>query len=912
MASGNYQSNTGVNCNIRIEWTSASSIETNTSSVNVKVYLIHSALYNGAKSMNIVCMGETKTVQVRNYNYGQNIIVKDLIGEATFNVAHNSDGSKSGTISATIPQFNVIYSGKQITSLGCSGTAVLDTIPRASTPSLSSSTFDFGQAVTISISRASTSFTHNLSYMLGGATYAIAQGVATSTSWAIPTDLVNLIPNSTSIQGTLICATYNGTTKIGEKTLAFTATVPSSAVPRISSITLTDPNGFASTYGGYVQNKSRLKVDVTSEGIYGSTISQIAITANDVTSNTNPYESNVITASEGTKTVSVTVTDSRGRTATGTSSYTVLAYTSPTITALKGERCKSDGTLDEEGGYIKATMVASITSLNSKNTKLFVLEYKTGSGSWTSVASYDSSYALNTTMIFSADIDSSYEVRLTATDAFSATSYSVTAGTAFTLMDFHSSGKGIAVGKVSEIENLFDINLPTKFHNTVEFSGGIVRGTVEFITGRTDKIYPSQQDIVITGTGSQDYGSIPGIGFHIPNVCYSTLKYYPDDSFRFVNATSTGYVPVHASTFYENGVALSDKYLSTYVADATDNVTCLQNAFGAVPKSKATAVRLQHGSHSMALGWFLEGYDYSHAYGGWFVSDYGTPSWVGVNNGAWHTAQFITSNNIGSQYVHHANYAGVVHNGDGNYMNFSWWAPGGQPTFVWGSNDRGNVYVYNPSDFEVYTSAKVRQHATRPIYAHPGSGVSAFYSWNTGQAYNDSEGYSNGITIGSNPSDPNYGFQIVQNMWDDRLYTRRFSYGWQDWKTVAFTSDFLVGGSADRGYVRFPTLGIQIAWVRIAFTTAINYKWGNLYLSGTSGTPQNLGLGAWPAAFSAEPAVTYNVTGGNGTTGVLSESASNFSATQAGVIILFRGSGLADSDRRTYTVHAIAIGTYTS
>lgn len=80
-------------------------------------------------------------------------------------------------------------------------------------------------------------------------------------------------------------------------------------------------------------------------------------------------------------------------------------------------------------------------------------------------------------------------------------------------------------------------------------------------------------------------------------------------------------------------------------------------------------------------------------------------------------------------------------------------------------------------------------HGVNPDNSHPGHGARVFYSWDTGCAGNSSSGYSNGITIGSHPSDTNYGFQIVQNMWDDRTYTRRYNGGWQSWKTLAWTSD---------------------------------------------------------------------------------------------------------------------------
>lgn len=80
-------------------------------------------------------------------------------------------------------------------------------------------------------------------------------------------------------------------------------------------------------------------------------------------------------------------------------------------------------------------------------------------------------------------------------------------------------------------------------------------------------------------------------------------------------------------------------------------------------------------------------------------------------------------------------------------------------------------------------------HSASPDGSHPGYGAKVFYSWNIGQANNSSAGYSNGITIGSNPGNQAYGFQIVQNMWDDRTYTRRYNSGWQSWKALATTED---------------------------------------------------------------------------------------------------------------------------
>ena len=105
------------------------------------------------------------------------------------------------------------------------------------------------------------------------------------------------------------------------------------------------------------------------------------------------------------------------------------------------------------------------------------------------------------------------------------------------------------------------------------------------------------------------------------------------------------------------GTATSSNYLSTYAANGSDNISSLKAIFNTAPKSVGTAVRLQHSTHSMAFGWFLDGYACANAYGGWFVSDYNIPRFVGISNGTWEECTIITSGTIGSQHVACADHA---------------------------------------------------------------------------------------------------------------------------------------------------------------------------------------------------------------------------------------------------------------
>lgn len=343
----------------------------------------------------------------------------------------------------------------------------LDTIPRASKVTLSSASVDMGKILTINITSASSSFKHKLRYKMDSSVWVvIAENIGTNYSWTVPLSLANNIPNTTSGIVTISVETFNGTTFIGEKMATFTAKVPSSVVPSISSISITDPNNLKGTYGGYVQSKSKVKIQVTASGPYSSKIKSIQI--NDgmgISSNSNPYTSNVISVGGGSKTATVKVTDSRGRTTTKTASFTVLGYSSPKISSLSASRCNDSGTADDLGSFVKISYNASITALNNKNGKKYKLEYKSqDSSTWTDIsgANPPTSYSASDSVIAIADTEKSYDIRLTATDNFKSSSKTIKLSTAFVLMDFNASGKGIAFGKVSE-KNEFECDLPSVF-----------------------------------------------------------------------------------------------------------------------------------------------------------------------------------------------------------------------------------------------------------------------------------------------------------------------------------------------------------------------------------------------------------------------------------------------------------------
>lgn len=387
-------------------------------------------------------------------------------------ISHNADGSKNlsfvANFSVNSPQW---YTPAGTMTINDS--MALTTIPRASVPTLSVSTQVMGNAITINTNRASTSFTHTLKYVFGNQSVTIATGVTTSHAWTLPLALANAIPNNESGSGTITCETYNGSTLIGTKSVSFTATVPTSVVPTINSVTIAEAvSGLAVKFLGYVQSKSRLNVVTSASGAYSSTISLIRITIESKNYNGSNITTDILTGS-GTLVLSVLVTDSRGRSVTQNINVTVIAYTNPVINSMDAYRVNGSGVPSDDGTSIAVPTNFAIASVNSRNDKTWNLQYRVvGAPSWSSLSSgsvytYNQTYT-NLTGLFSGN--NSYEIRLTITDYFTSIERIVTIGTAFTLINFRHTGKGMAIGKVSESDT-FEVALPTDFSETPTVNG---------------------------------------------------------------------------------------------------------------------------------------------------------------------------------------------------------------------------------------------------------------------------------------------------------------------------------------------------------------------------------------------------------------------------------------------------------
>lgn len=483
-ASGTIQEAIRTGYRLQIAWTvDSQSVANNTSTVTAKVQLVStgssytinsSASKSGSLTINGTKYSFTFTASLSG-NQTKTLYTK------TVTVAHAADGTKTCSFSATCG-INVTLSGTYYGNVTASGNGTFDTIARASTISsvTSSVSVNGTNAVTVNITRASSSFTHTVVFSFGSYSKT-TNDVGTSTSYAIPTSWLNAIPSATSGTAKVTVTTYSGSTKIGSAVSKnFTLTVPASVVPTISTVSISETvSGLNAQFGGFVQSKSKVKVTITAAGALGSTIKAYK-TVLDGKTYTGSAPTTGTLGTAGSRTATITVTDSRGRTASTTKTIAVIAYAAPQINTFTAIRANGLGSADDNGTMALARIKFSISAVSNKNSKSYKVEYRPkSSDTWTqaatgSVYTYDSNMLLN----LSLNTDSSYDLRLSLSDYFSTTVAVAEIATAFTLMDFNASGKGLAFGKVSEVENGMEINMPLSVHEYV-YMGGVKKSDEE-------------------------------------------------------------------------------------------------------------------------------------------------------------------------------------------------------------------------------------------------------------------------------------------------------------------------------------------------------------------------------------------------------------------------------------------------
>lgn len=351
------------------------------------------------------------------------------------------------------------------------------------------SSFTFGNAINIPITKYNSGFYDVLTISVGGTTIKTINGITNGYDVSFTTTELNNIyakfPSATkgTVTFKLTTKTSSSGSTVGTSTKTATGTIPSSVKPTISGITLAEAtSGLATKFGAYIQNKSKLTATINASAGSGSSISAYKTTVNGSSYTSKTLTTGVLKTS-GTNTITTTVTDKRGRTATYSTTFSVLAYSKPTISTFKVERCNADGTLNDEGINFKVSVKSGITALNNKNDSKYVLQYKLSSvDTWTTIGNTLSGYSINTSFVITniaLNIDNVYDFRLTISDYFESVPKNYNVSESFTLMNFGADGHSMAIGGVAEDKDVLDIKMKKTYFSDNNYMGGSARNDNE-------------------------------------------------------------------------------------------------------------------------------------------------------------------------------------------------------------------------------------------------------------------------------------------------------------------------------------------------------------------------------------------------------------------------------------------------
>lgn len=405
-------------------------------------------------------------------------------------ISHNADGTKTLPISCTFNPNNGLHG-----TITVSASLSLTTIPRSSSVSVSAGVI--GSSVTINVNRQSSSFKHTVRYAWAGKSGTIATNVDTSTSWTIPLDFANDIPNSASGTGTIYVDTYSGSTKTGTQSTTLTASVPTNVKPTFTGVSLSDLNGAAQNLipngNTFIQVISNIKVAFNGAvGSYGSSITgyYAEIVGKNQSTSSNGGSLGIMNYN-GTIKIRASVSDSRGRWSdTREVSVTVLEYFAPALSFSIARTGSTSSTLTVTRNAKIAPLAVSGSQKNTMTltfkvarlgTTNFQVDTGPATGSWTSISNLVNSQA-NLAGNYLAN--QSWVVIGTLEDKFTRSDFMVNVATESVVLSYDRSGVGVNKirerGALDVKGDIFANDQPIQQHKLTNNDGGLSRGSAQW------------------------------------------------------------------------------------------------------------------------------------------------------------------------------------------------------------------------------------------------------------------------------------------------------------------------------------------------------------------------------------------------------------------------------------------------
>lgn len=305
--------------------------------------------------------------------------------------------------------------------------------------------------LTVSLNKAVDAFRHKLTVTAGDKTLYTSELFDSSHSVTVPRSWFDSFPSATTISATATVTTYNGDTAVGTASAAVTITADDGMRPQISEGWATAaPYNIGAVAGltGYIAGYSQAEISFNSAKLTqaaGAALASVTVTCSGVTSTAVPYRTPIILDAAD---VVCAATDSRGRTATQTIRIEPMAYAPPTLSQVQILRCTAAGVEAEDGNYYSAKATATFSALGGQNTLTLTAAHKIQGGVYGTETPLTSG---ETAIIGTISPDSTYQVRITATDALGNTAVTVTSlPTRQWALKFRADGLGAAFGKAPE------------------------------------------------------------------------------------------------------------------------------------------------------------------------------------------------------------------------------------------------------------------------------------------------------------------------------------------------------------------------------------------------------------------------------------------------------------------------------
>ena len=335
----------------------------------------------------------------------------------------------------------------------------------------------------------------------GQGTYSIREKSFGDFNYTFGTsDYAQRIPTTRQGTGTITITTTadeEGTIIVEEETKALTLTIPNSVLgPTLNSIVISDEAGYAQSYGTYISGYSTIRVTVNKTNAPGAnnkscevTIGNLGTYSGLVAPKASESPLLIPQSTSGNITVSAKYKDSRSdaynpaRVAEGSTTFSVLKYTSPSITGSARRTNQSGDYHPSDGLYITVSGSVAWTPINEQGASshnTLTIEYRfaenTASATWSGWLPIMSVYSVSSPTSFSStfgneliDIDTAYKVQIRAKDSFVTSgvinNYIVPSATV-PIDVYPSATSGVGIGGVSR-SGYLDVYYPERNYKNV-------------------------------------------------------------------------------------------------------------------------------------------------------------------------------------------------------------------------------------------------------------------------------------------------------------------------------------------------------------------------------------------------------------------------------------------------------------